>query len=380
LDFVRIRETQHEYLLHLLKVSIGCIKISLILPAMGSDLENTKKHLQGTLYEPAIKMVQRLQHLDKVNDQVVNKEILQSILYFQRQYAMYKLFPRLINQLSEEDKALIVAMETLYKVTKRHISRTAKAELEMERQMCEMYSKREEITARTTKMRQKLKSRAAVLRWKQACKSLTLNRMESELVQRKKVNRDALNRNMYVFYIYSNFIFANPFNDIRYLYSDRINRATVEYRKNSVLRQKSIEEVLEKATEHRDRLAATIAHKQKEICAEKNKLLIQLEVLIQKFDGNIVEKIRENLELGDQYVEAKKELDAFMKTYRREEKIYNRIVGQYELEQKRKHEDRILSFMMDRAARKIQNYWIAWRKAKLKRERKQEKLMSKKKK
>lgn len=112
----------------------------------------------------------------------------------------------------------------------------------------------------------------------------------------------------------------------------------------------------------------------------RNKFLIQLEVLIHKFDTTITERLCYNLRLGDEYRFAKQELDDFMIIYRKEEAVYNKIVMKYEMEQKRLRELRILTFMMDFAARKIQRYWAVYRKAVLKKQRRLERLEEKKKK
>lgn len=106
--------------------------------------------------------------------------------------------------------------------------------------------------------------------------------------------------------------------------------------------------------------------------------MIQLDVLTTKFDTTLLERMRENLVASDKYKKAKQELDAFMIIYRKEEAIYKRIVLSYELEEKRKLNIRIATFMMNIAARKIQRYWGKWREIKLKKERRAERLAEKK--
>lgn len=109
----------------------------------------------------------------------------------------------------------------------------------------------------------------------------------------------------------------------------------------------------------------------------RNKLLIQLEILIHKFDSTIGERMQRNLVLGDRLKDAKQELAAFMLIYRKEEAVYKRIVEEYELEEERKRALRILGFMMNFAARKIQRYWAIYRKARLRKERRLERLEEK---
>lgn len=90
--------------------------------------------------------------------------------------------------------------------------------------------------------------------------------------------------------------------------------------------------------------------------------------------------MRENLVLGDKYKIAKRELDAFMVIYRKEEAVYKKLVVAYELEEKRKQSIRISTFMMNIAARKIQRYWGKWRAYKIKQQLRAERLEEKNKK
>lgn len=98
-------------------------------------------------------------------------------------------------------------------------------------------------------------------------------------------------------------------------------------------------------------------------------MIIQLQTLLQKFDSNMVEKHLECLVFEDQYKKVKKEKAAFMEGYRKEEAVYKKIVVQFEMEEQRKQQERIALFMMNRAARRIQQYWQKWRKEKRQRER-----------
>lgn len=92
-------------------------------------------------------------------------------------------------------------------------------------------------------------------------------------------------------------------------------------------------------------------------------------MLLHKFDSNMVEKNLECLVLQDQHNVASKELNAFMVGYRKEEAVYKKIVVQFEMEEQRKQQQRIALFMMNRAARRIQQYWQKWRRDKRQRER-----------
>lgn len=77
----------------------------------------------------------------------------------------------------------------------------------------------------------------------------------------------------------------------------------------------------------------------------------------------MIEKFAENLELTDKLNEAQKKLDEYKVTYRKEQRIYNEIVAKREKEEERRKQEMIIRYMMNRAARKIQKYWRAWRKS-----------------
>jgi len=155
---------------------------------MGEDLSRVKSLLQGTLFEPAIGLLEKLRTLDTAKEQILNHEVLRIIDFFHRNHHIYHLFPGMVNQLSNEDKKLIVACNTILSVAERHLKRTAKNELSMERQLHVMYHEREELRSRTAYYHKKYKQRYAVLRWKQAVKFLILDKLETDLANRKWKN------------------------------------------------------------------------------------------------------------------------------------------------------------------------------------------------
>ncbi|XP_017864795.1 PREDICTED: uncharacterized protein LOC108615071 [Drosophila arizonae] len=353
-DFARIRDVQVDNVLRILEDSLGRIKISLILPRMVADLDHVERQLQGTLYQPAIEHLKAVKRLDAIDTQMFNIEVLRIIDYFHRNFKMNELFPRYLNNLSTYDKTLLFAFETILSVARRHLERTSKAEINMERQLYVMYQEREETKARNESIRKKLKSKYAALRWKQGVQFVILEKHESDLANRKWKNNVRIQ------------------NEI-----EKRGRILRENHKQSLIRQKELEEELEQAKAKFELLVKNNAAKEKEIRGEKSKLLIQLENILHKYDSSVCEKLRENLELEDMFKVAKKELDEFMVLYRKEEAVYKNIVVKYEKEEQRKQQQRILLYMMNRAARKIQRYWQKWRKDQAKRARKARKSKKK---
>lgn len=177
-----------------MRTSINRIKISLIIPKLASDLPRLKQRLKGSVYFPVIKILEGLDKLRKVRG--FNSEILAVVTYFQDNATMVEMFPRYINQLANEDKALLVAMETIFQVTQVHLNRTARSEIDMERQLHGMYHTLEEIKASTIVSQKRIRSRYARLRWKQGIKFVLLNKTQTDLTELQWKNNDVLKKRM----------------------------------------------------------------------------------------------------------------------------------------------------------------------------------------
>lgn len=94
----------------------------------------------------------------------------------------------------------------------------------------------------------------------------------------------------------------------------------------------------------------------------RNKLILQLQAIIKKYDHSIGEKMIENMELAEEHKKAKKALDEYMIGFLKVERVYKRIVVKREEEEARHRQHRVLLFAMNRAAIKIQKYWRKWKK------------------
>lgn len=94
----------------------------------------------------------------------------------------------------------------------------------------------------------------------------------------------------------------------------------------------------------------------------RNKLILQLQAIIKKYDHSIGEKMIENMELAEEHKKAKKALDEYMIGFLKVERVYKQIVVKREEEEARHRQHRVLLFAMNRAAIKIQKYWRKWKK------------------
>lgn len=195
-DFARIRETQTLNLLGLIKATIDHIRMSLIMPQLGADMVKMEKRLSGTLYYPAVPMMEKLKSLAHKTNDVIDSEILHILIYFQENSIIATMFPRLINNLSKEDKALLVAMQAIYDVTSFHLNRTARRELDVERELHSLFHKLEETKAKTRESKGKLRKRRALLRWRQAIQFAFLGKLKDDLATMQILNNRVLEKEL----------------------------------------------------------------------------------------------------------------------------------------------------------------------------------------
>lgn len=188
LDFAKIRDARIENALFLINSAFDKVKISLILPMLADNLEHMQRALQGTAYSTSVQLLSRLFHFQFSKDVYVDLEIIKIITYFHKNSVIYEFFPRYMNVLPSEDQKLLLACNSLYNVAQRRLRRTAKVEIDLEKQLCDMYEKKEEIMDRVLRMEKRLKSRFISLRWKNAAKSVVLDGRERELAERKWKN------------------------------------------------------------------------------------------------------------------------------------------------------------------------------------------------
>lgn len=155
---------------------------------MAHNLDHMRRKLKGTVLSPACDLLSRLFYFNFSKDVYMDQEIFRFINFFHDNYAMYQLFPQYFNELSKADRTLLVACETLLAVARRHLMRSAQGEINLEKQLREMYFKREEFKAKILRTKKTLRSRNITLRWKLAAKAVILDAMERDLADRKWKN------------------------------------------------------------------------------------------------------------------------------------------------------------------------------------------------
>ncbi|XP_002138253.2 golgin subfamily A member 6-like protein 1 [Drosophila pseudoobscura] len=339
-----LRTLRIECVLKFLQEAIEIVKISVLLPKLFADPPNLRRVLEGTSYEEILKPVEDLleSHMTQSGSEPtfpIDHQTIRILDYFQKNYQIYKFFPQLMRNLSDRDRTLIASLALLLDIAKEHLYRSSKSEISKERMLHQMYHKNEDIRKRLHNVRRDLTKRRVMEKWRMAATAIYLLKIENDLAYKKWQNNVRIQ------------------NEIT-----KCSRAMRTNHRNSLEKQKELEEQLQIAREAYAKLTQKHLLEEQDARNEKNKLLLQLQSLVKKYDANMGDVIRENLVLQDQYMVAKKELDKFMVVYRREEAVYNDIVVRREQEERRRQQQRLVVFMMNRAASKIQKYWRKWRK------------------
>ncbi|KRF79082.1 dynein regulatory complex protein 9 isoform X2 [Drosophila virilis] len=348
-DLSTARSTQIHCVIRVLQDSVDCVKSALLLPKLLRKPSSVAKVLHGTEYQPAIRLVEDyIRRRDIIVKEqrhpLMDHGMIKLIDYFQCHPDICTLFPDY--HMTPEDRRLLIAFEQLFGISKHHLQRSAKKEISNEHALHKIYQENEHIKDTIKHLKAYFESQKLKLRWKMAAKGAYLQKCELKLEERKMKNVLRMQNE-----------------------SEACQRQIHENQKNSLEKQKLLEIELEKLRVEYENQTKSNMLVEKSARAERNKLQIQLEAAIKKYDRVIGEKMIEHLDLENELVEKKKLLDAFILTYKEEEKVYNNIVIKREQEDERKRQQAIMLYRMNRAARKIQNYWRAWRKSMLKRRR-----------
>ncbi|EDW77086.1 uncharacterized protein Dwil_GK22182 [Drosophila willistoni] len=349
-----VRLVQLESVLNLLEESAERVKMSLIMPKILENPTKLRQVLKGTKYEkilPEIDVIGRKLNSTK-GDQTLtfDHNTMKVIDFFHCNYAIYKLFPELIRNLTPREQKILISFQILLDIAQQHLHRTSKSELSKERKLHAMYLKNEDIKSKIAVLKAQLTTQRVKVRWRTCAKSIYLQKIEDDLANKKWQNNVRIQ------------------NEI-----EKCSRSMHRNHKISLDKQKELQEELDKSRAAYQKLTNINLEEERDARAEKNKLLIQLQGLLKKYDSSMGERMRENLQLQDEFLVAKKKLDDFMVIYRHEENIYKDIVFKREEEERRQQQHRLVIFMMNRAAKTIQKYWRKWRKEQRKKNKRQKK-------
>ncbi|KMZ01873.1 protein Daple [Drosophila simulans] len=343
-EFATVRIVQIGCVLNVLAEAIERVKISLIMPKLLEHPAHMAKILNGTKYERAVHLVESFVRrrefiLREKRPPLMDHGIIQIIDFFQRNSRIYILFPRYYNHMSDNEKKLLNAFEMLYDLAKDRLYRTSTDAIAQERQLHAMYKQNEVVKEQVEELRKKILDQKAAIRKRLEDKEAYLQNYEDLLMKKKREKNERIQKEI-----------------------DRCTRLVKANKKLSLERQAELEEQLQKTQNNYNLTTKNYLKQEKVFREEKNKLILQLQAIIKKYDHSIGEKMIENMELAEEHKKAKKVLDEYMIGFRKVERVYKQIVVKREEEEARHRQHRVLLFAMNRAAIKIQKYWRKWKK------------------
>ncbi|XP_017473918.1 PREDICTED: structural maintenance of chromosomes protein 1A-like [Rhagoletis zephyria] len=337
------RAAQAESIMRIVNESIEKLQISLVIPRILENPFTVRRHLKN---EECWHVIQSYLTMKKHKPEE-NLQLLQLIDMFHENREMLNTLPNWLDELSEEDKSLLNAFTLLQNIVAERLSKSAMAELAKEKKIHQIYHDNEQMKKNILELQAKLHNQKMNLRWKLAAKDGIIKKYEADLAFKKWDNNVRIREELV-----------------------KSSRRIHNIHAASVIKQKELEEELEKTkTTYGKILKQNLAH-EKEVRDEKNKLLLQLQALVKKFDQNIGEKIKEKVYLQEEFDEQKRQFDEFLIEYQREEAEYEAIVKTKEEEDRRRHEERVMLFMMTRAAKIVQRAYRRYRRNKKKVEKK----------
>nr|AAL90068.1 AT13740p [Drosophila melanogaster] len=343
-EFATVRIVQIGCVLNVLAEAIERVKISLIMPKLLEHPAHMAKILNGTKYEKAVHLVESFVRrrefiLREKRPPLMDHGIIQIIDFFQRNSRIYLLFPSYYNHMSDNEKKLLNAFEMLYDLAKDRLYRTSTDAIAQERQLHAMYKQNEVVKEQVEELRKKILDQKAAIRKRLADKEAYLQNYEDLLMKKKREKNERIQKEI-----------------------DRCTRLVKANKKLSLERQADLEEQLQKTRNNYNLTTKNYLKQEKVFREEKNKLILQLQAIIKKYDHSIGEKMIENMELAEEHKKAKKALDEYMIGFLKVERVYKQIVVKREEEEARHRQHRVLLFAMNRAAIKIQKYWRKWKK------------------
>ncbi|XP_016977970.1 uncharacterized protein LOC108043677 [Drosophila rhopaloa] len=343
-EFAHVRSVQIGCVLDVLAEAIERVKISLIMPKLLEHPKQLAQVLNGTKFEPAVHLVdsfirRREFILREKRPPLMDHGIIQIIDFFQRNNKMVHLFPRLYNHMSADEKKLLMAFQMLYDLAKDRLYRTSTDAIAQERQLHAMYKQNEVVKEQVEELRNKIHAQKVAIRQRMAAKEAYLQNYEELIMKKRREKNERIQKEI-----------------------DRCTRLVRASKKSSLERQADLEDQLQKTRNNFETSTKTYMKQEKVFREEKNKLILQLQAIIKKYDHSIGEKMIENMQLTDEHKKAKKALDEFLVGFRKVERVYKQIVVKREEEEARRRQHRIMVFAMNRAATKIQKYWRKWKK------------------
>ncbi|KAL7729700.1 hypothetical protein ACLKA6_014570 [Drosophila palustris] len=346
--------TQINCVIRVIKESIEYVKISLILPQILGNPTEARKVLNLSAFQPALRLL---------DDYILRRDIIikgkrtplsdhgmiKIMDYFLRNHKMHELFPDMFDKLTKNDRDLLITFERLFQICEQKLLRRAKKEINNERKLNKIYHENEAVKNSIMKLKADMVFQVAKEHWQMAATRVCLQKCEEKLTREKQKNERRMRDE-----------------------SERCHRIIQANQKSAADEQNALEIELKQLREEFEKQVKLNLREEKNCRDEKNKLEIKLQADIKKYDETICQKIVKGMDLQKHLQESAQQMDILMVKYRKCEAIYNDIVVKREEEEEFRKRRRILNYMRNRAARKIQRFWRKWRrylKEQLRRER-----------
>ncbi|XP_032596646.1 uncharacterized protein LOC6568030 isoform X2 [Drosophila grimshawi] len=335
------RGAQIRCVLQVLQDSKYCLMIALLLPKLLAKPSSLVEALTGTEYEPALKLVadyvrRRDTIVQEQRHPLYDDGMIKIINYFQRHPQIRQLFPDY--EMTPQDNQLLFIFEQMFQIALSHLKRTAKHELASEHKLHKLYKGNEEVKKNIDELLRKLSRRKVQLRWIMAARTVFVQKCEMKMsVKKAQYAKRILNE------------------------SENCQSIIRKNRKKCLERIKVLETELQSLRANYEQQAKRNRRVEMRTRQEKNKLELQLQSAINKYDHTIGERMIEHLDLENEFEGEQKSMETLVIAYHKEEKNYKNIVTQHEEGLNNNMKSKINLYMMNRAARKIQNYWREWR-------------------
>lgn len=211
MDASTVRSIQIRCVIRVLEETMDNVKSALLLPKLLSLPQNAFKVLIGSKYEPGKRLVddymRRRQLIVKKQQAPLSDQYLIRILdYFHRNPDVFNMFPDVT--LTPEDHQMLNIFALLLRISKIHLNRSSKTEINQERLLQKVYQKNEKLKDTIIQLQATLESQKSQMESKLTTKEVYLQKCEQalELQQKEHLRRIESERCVRMFVCAKNYL------------------------------------------------------------------------------------------------------------------------------------------------------------------------------
>ncbi|XP_055380814.1 uncharacterized protein LOC129611620 [Condylostylus longicornis] len=239
-----------------------------------------------------------------------------------------------INSLSETCKTLLDSIKEIRKIAEVKLTASNITETLRDKQLHEMFHESVKTRKDAGLLMSQLMEKEANLNWKLLTKDGLIKKYKEDLSFKKWENSIKIKKEM----VHS-------------------NQKMEEIWTESEQRRVQLEEELKEAKLTYSKILTENLRKDKSLRQRRNRLLLQLQAFIKKFDHENFEKIKEIERLDEERQEMQKKFDDFMEIFNQLNSEYIVLKQQKDTEAKKSFEHKLMMFILNRAAKVIQRAW-----------------------